>query len=222
MPRALRTQVAGATYHVTAHAVAGTKLFRKDIDRRRLLAEMTSVVDTYGWICLAACLLDNHYHLLVTTPEPNLARGMQRLNGSYAAFFNNKYRRKGHLFGSRYYSLCIESEGHLLNTFRYIAWNAAAADPSLHSRADRWNSYPGVVGRCGVLAVHCAAGGTASTSVPSPQQWPCSRTSSRVRARRRNSKPGSDPGFSGHGEKGLFVDPVAAEVVELRVEELAR
>jgi putative transposase len=146
MPRALRPQIAGATYHVTAHAVAGTKLVRKDVDRRRLLAELTTVVDAYGWICLAACLLDNHYHLLVTTPEPNLARGMQRLNSAYAAFFNNKYRRKGHLFGSRYYSGCIESEGHLLNTFRYIANNAAAADPSRHLRADRWNSYPGVIG----------------------------------------------------------------------------
>jgi putative transposase len=146
MPRALRMQIAGATYHVTAHAVDGAKLVRKDVDRRRLLAEVTTVVDTYGWTCLAACLLDNHYHLLITTPEPNLARGMQRLNSAYATFFNNKYRRKGHLFGSRYYSGCIESEGHLLNTFRYIARNAAAADPSLHPRADRWNSYPGVVG----------------------------------------------------------------------------
>jgi Transposase and inactivated derivatives len=146
MPRALRTQVAGATYHVTAHAVAGTKLVRKDGDRRRLLAELTTVVDSCGWICLATCLLDNHYHLLVTTPEPNLARGMQRLNSAYATFFNNKYRRKGHLFGSRYYSGYIESEGHLLNTLRYIAWNAAAADPSLDPRTDLWNSYPGVVG----------------------------------------------------------------------------
>jgi putative transposase len=146
MPRALRMQTAGATYHVTAHAVAGAKLVRNDVDRRRLLADITTVVGIYGWICLAACLLDNHYHLLVTTPEPNLALGMQRLNGSYAAFFNDKYRRKGHLFGSRYYSGYIESEGHLLNTFRYIARNAAEADPSLHPRADRWNSYPGVVG----------------------------------------------------------------------------
>jgi putative transposase len=146
MARRPRTEIAGCAYHVTAHAVAGTRIVRRDSDRRRFLEELESVVENYKWACLAASLLDNHYHLLVRITEPNLARGMQRLNGSYAAFFNRKYRRKGHLFGSRYYSGFIESEGHLLNTLRYIACNASSADASPHPRADRWSSYPGLIG----------------------------------------------------------------------------
>jgi REP element-mobilizing transposase RayT len=146
MARSLRQQVPGETYHVTTHAVAGTKIVRNNSDRARFLAELATVVERYQWVCLAVSVLDNHYHLLVTITEPNLALGMQRLNGAYAAFFNRKYTRKGHLFGARYYSGPVVTPGHLLMTIRYIARNrvvvGAAADPT----RDQWSSYPGVIG----------------------------------------------------------------------------
>jgi REP element-mobilizing transposase RayT len=146
MARQLRRQVSGETYHVTTHAVAGAKIVRKDEDRARFLAELATVVVRYHWTCLAVAVLDNHYHLLVTITEPNLSRGMQRLNGAYAGFFNRKYSRKGHLFGARYYSGPVVTPGHLLMTVRYIARNrfvvGAAKDPT----HDRWSSYPGVIG----------------------------------------------------------------------------
>lgn len=105
------------------------------------------MVAKYSWTCLAVALLDNHYHLLVTISEPNLARGMQRLNGTYAGFFNRKYGRKGHLFGARYYSGPIVSSAHLLMTIRYIARNRTAARLSEDPASDVWSSYPGVVGK---------------------------------------------------------------------------
>jgi len=132
------------TYHVTAHSVAEARLVRDDGDRERFLAQLQMVADALGWTCLAVCLLDNHYHLLVTISEANLARGMQRLNGSYAQFFNRKYARKGHLFGGRYYGGAVRTTGHLLLAIRYIARNARdkGADPERY----RWSSYPGVIG----------------------------------------------------------------------------
>jgi|GEM_PF-6877192 putative transposase len=147
MPRPLREQTPGATYHITAHAVAGTKIVRNDRDRQRFLDELASVVQRYRWACLAVAVLDNHYHLLVRLEEPNLARGMQRLNGSYAAFFNKKYKRRGHLFGSRYYSGRIIGAGHLLMTVRYIARNRTVAACARDPGSDRWSSYAGVVGK---------------------------------------------------------------------------
>jgi putative transposase len=132
------------TYHVTAHAVAEARLVRNDDDRRRFIAQLQTVAQSLGWTCLAVCLLDTHYHLLVTISEANLARGMQRLNGSYAQSFNLKYGRKGHLFGGRYYGGKVLSPGHLLLAVRYIARNAY--DNGAHPAAYPWSSYPGVIG----------------------------------------------------------------------------
>lgn len=120
---------------------------RRDTDRQRFLDELASVVAKYNWTCLAVALLDNHYHLLVRLSEPNLAQGMQRLNGGYAGFFNRKYGRKGHLFGARYYSHAIVSSAHLLMTIRYIARNRTAAHLASDPSSDVWSSYPGVVGK---------------------------------------------------------------------------
>jgi putative transposase len=132
------------TYHVTAHAVAEARLVRDDGDRERFLAQLQMVADLLGWTCLAVCLLDTHYHLLVTISDTNLARGMQRLNGSYAQFFNRKYGRKGHLFGGRYWGGAVLTPGHLLMAVRYIARNARdkGADPARYP----WSSYPGIIG----------------------------------------------------------------------------
>jgi REP element-mobilizing transposase RayT len=132
------------TYHVTSHAVADTVLVRDDGDRRRFLVQLQTVAEALDWSCLAVCLLDTHYHLLVTISDTNLARGMQRLNGSYAQFFNHKYARKGHLFGGRYYGGKVLTPVHLVLALRYIARNARdkGADPARYP----WSSYPGVIG----------------------------------------------------------------------------
>jgi len=120
---------------------------RRDGDRRRFLDELAFVAAKYEWRCFAVALLDNHYHLLVQITQPNLARGMQRLNGGYAASFNRKYGRKGHLFGARYYSGAVISDAHFLWTVRYIARNRTAANAAADPVSDVWSSYPGVVGK---------------------------------------------------------------------------
>jgi putative transposase len=132
------------TFHVCVKSVAEARLARDDSDRECFLTHVQTVVGAFGWSCLAVCLLDTHYHLLLTISEANLSRGMQRLNGSYAQFFNRKYERKGHLFGARYYGGPVLTQAHLLATLRYVARNAldVGADPAHY----RWSSYPGVIG----------------------------------------------------------------------------
>jgi REP element-mobilizing transposase RayT len=144
MPRRLRDEQPDVTYHVTSHAVADTRLVRDDLDRQRFLGQLQMVVEGLQWTCLAACLLDTHYHLLVTLSERNLARGMQRLNGEYAAFFNRRHERAGHLFGARYYGGKVVTQAHLLLAIRYIARNPRAL--GAHPAEYPWSSYPGVIG----------------------------------------------------------------------------
>ncbi len=146
MPRQPRENEPGATYHVTIHAVADGTIVRTDTDRSELVRRVGVVAARKGWVCLAFCILDTHYHLLVTTPEANLSDGMQLLNGTYAQGFNRRHGRKGHLFRERFRPRRIRNDAHLLLTVRYIALNSMKADMVDVPTSDPWSSYAGVVG----------------------------------------------------------------------------
>ena len=89
-------------------------MFRDNADRHAFLRRLGEVVERCDWRCLTYCLMDNHFHLLVMTPQPNLAAGMQRLNGQYAQRHNGKYGQSGHLWQGRYHSELVERDAHLL------------------------------------------------------------------------------------------------------------
>jgi len=78
----------GALCHVTSRGNAREGIFLDDKDRARFLEILSDVVARYAWICHGYCLMSNHYHLLIETPEANLSRGMQFLNGVYTQWFN--------------------------------------------------------------------------------------------------------------------------------------
>jgi REP element-mobilizing transposase RayT len=148
MARKLRLEVAGGTYHVTARGNNGCAIFLDDGDRRRLLSILGVVVALMGWQCHAYCLMDTHYHLVITTPEPNLARGMQRFNGIYAASFNRRHVRTGHLFQGRYYSVLVEEEQHALELCRYLALNPKRAGMCARAEDWPWSSFGPMLGLC--------------------------------------------------------------------------
>ena len=95
----------GACYHVTARGNARGLVFVDDADRRRFVDSLASVLERFGWVVYAYCLMDNHYHLDVETPRPNLSGGMRQLNGRYAQYFNRRHPRSGHVFQARYRSI---------------------------------------------------------------------------------------------------------------------
>ena len=149
MPRKPRDEEPGATYHVYIHSVDEGRIVWDDFDRRALLKMVATAVQRKGWICLAACVMDTHYHLLVITPEPNLARGMQLLNGCYAQQVNRRHDRKGHLFRTRYEAKRVVTDAYLLVLVQYIALNPVEAGITDDPRSYKWSSYPGVVGATG-------------------------------------------------------------------------
>lgn len=144
----LRVEEPGGFYHVTARGNDGQPIFPEDVARELLLTLLARVVDCRGWICHAYCLMGNHYHLLLETPEPNLAIGMQQLNGAYALLFNRRYGRRGHLFERRYAARLIESEQHSLEIVRYIVLNPVRAGLCATAADWRWSSYRAAAGLC--------------------------------------------------------------------------
>jgi putative transposase len=146
MARPLRIQFHGATYHVTANATFGRRLFVENDDRRWFEYRLDDVIRRYEWSCKAHCLLGTHYHLLVTTAEPNLALGMKRLNGMHAQALNDRHEQFGSLFRQRYQTQLVETEGHLLATLRYIALNPVRAGLCRQPADWRWSSYPSAIG----------------------------------------------------------------------------
>jgi putative transposase len=127
MARANRVQPAGGYFHVVARAVPGQPLFRDDVDRRVFLEPMNRVTRRRGWQLWAYCLMTTHYHVVVATPEADLSRGMQYVNGVYALRFNRRWDRFGHLFAERFASRLIESEEYLYEACRYVFDNPVRA-----------------------------------------------------------------------------------------------
>jgi putative transposase len=141
MARELRNEEAGAIHHVFARGNRRQLVFLNDGDRRIYLAMLRSVVERCRWMSLAYCLMDNHLHLLIETPDPNLGDGMRRLHGAYAQTFNRRHGCVGHLFQGRYGAERVTSDAQLVTTLRYIALNPVAAGLCEDARDWRWSSY---------------------------------------------------------------------------------
>ena len=146
MSRPLRIEYHGAVHHVTARGNARADIYLDERDRERFLDTLAGVVDRFGWLIHAYCLMDNHYHLLVETPEPNLAHGMRQLNGLYTQGFNRRHGRPGHVFQGRYKAILVERESHLLEVSRYVVLNPVRARVARQPGDWRWSSYNASVG----------------------------------------------------------------------------
>src|SRR6266568_4263905 len=108
MARPLRIEFPGGLYHVTARGNGRLAIFADDTDRERFLLVLTSVVSRYHVLCHAYCLMDNHYHMLLETPEANLSRAMRQLNGVYSQAFNRRHQRPGHVLEGRFHARVVD------------------------------------------------------------------------------------------------------------------
>lgn len=127
-------------------AVAGRNLFVDAADMRAFEALVANTVTRLRWQCLSVCLMNTHYHLLVVTPQADLAGGMQRINGFYGRTYNRRHGSSGHVFQERYDSRFVQTESHLYEVCRYIALNPVRAG-ICESPADwPWSSYAETLG----------------------------------------------------------------------------
>ena len=145
MARQLRVQFPGAIYHVVTRGDGRRQIFHDDGHYQRLTKGLKEEVTRSGWIVLAYCWMPNHIHLLVQTPEPNLARGMQHWLSGYANWYSKRNQRVGHLFQGRYKAFLVEDAGYFWSLSRYIHLNPCNGTRPLVENLAQWahSSYPG-------------------------------------------------------------------------------
>jgi putative transposase len=147
MTRPLRIEYPGAVYHITSRGNEKKAVYKDDQDCKNFLNTLQHVNHRYNWICHAYCLMGNHYHLLIETPDGNLSIGMRQLNGVYTQLFNRQHRRIGHLFQGRYKAILIQKETHLLEVCRYVVLNPVRAGMVKRPEDWQWSSYRGTAGK---------------------------------------------------------------------------
>ena len=150
MARPLRIEYDGALYHLTCRGNERKAIFKDDTDRQLFLSTLAKVVRRFHWLCHAYCLMDNHYHLVVETPNANLSNGMRQLNGVYTQAYNRRHRRVGHVFQGRFKGILVQKESHFLEVCRYVVLNPVAAGMVKHPGEWAWSSYRATSGRSAV------------------------------------------------------------------------
>jgi REP element-mobilizing transposase RayT len=146
MARRPRLELAGGYFHVTSRGNRRQPVFTDRRDRQRFLVLLDDVVTRHQWRCHAYCLMGNHYHLVLETPEANLSSGMWHLNGLYAQAFNRRHEVDGHLFQRRFHSILVESDWHMLELTRYVVLNPVRAGVCPHPGDWAWSSYRATAG----------------------------------------------------------------------------
>jgi putative transposase len=146
VPRKPRVDSPGAIHHVIAKGIAGEPIAADEVDREALVKRIGETVQRHRWSCLAYCILDTHFHLIVATPSPNLGVGMQWLLAPYSRSFNRRHERQGNLFHSRFYSARVTSEEHLTAAIVYVVLNPVRAGIVQQPELWNWSSYSATVG----------------------------------------------------------------------------
>ena len=148
MARKLRVQYPGATYHVMNRGDRREAILADNQDRHRFLKTLGEACEKTCWQVHAYCLMSNHFHLVLETPQPNLVAGMKWLLGTYTSRFNRRHKEFGHLFSGRYKALPVEGSGtgYLKTACDYVHLNPVRA--KLLRPEQPLESSPGAVTRC--------------------------------------------------------------------------
>jgi len=147
MARPLRIEYPGAFYHVTSRGNEQKEIFKSQRDREKFLEYLASATGRYGAVIHAYCLMGNHFHLLLETPDGNLSQIMRHINGAYTTYFNIKRKRAGHLFQGRYKAILIEADRYLSELSRYIHLNPVRVGLVESPEQYQWSSYRSYLGQ---------------------------------------------------------------------------
>ena len=141
MARPLRIQYPGAVYHVLTRGNNRQVIFHDDQDRTAYLEKLFHYCREKEVHLLCYCLLSNHVHLLLETPQGNLSRMMQAFQTSYTVSWNRRHRYTGHVFEQRYKAFLVDKDNYLLQVSRYIHLNPVAARIVERPQDYCWSSY---------------------------------------------------------------------------------
>src|SRR3989338_3365696 len=141
MARPLRIEFDGAWYHVMHRGLGRKNIFLSDKDHSTFLEILGETSETFKIEIHAYSLMDNHYHLLIHTPQAGLSRAMRHINGVYTQKFNWHHRTDGPLFRGRYRALLVDDDEYLLQLVRYIHLNPVKAGLCENPLDHKWTSH---------------------------------------------------------------------------------
>jgi REP element-mobilizing transposase RayT len=138
----MRVEYEGAIYHLMSRGDRGEDIFLDDVDRHDFLKTLGEACLKTGWQVHAYCLMRNHYHLVIETPNGNLVSGMAWLQSTYTNRLNHRHKLFGHVFSGRYKSQVVDGSGngYLRTACDYVHLNPVRAR-LLRSKA-RLMAYP--------------------------------------------------------------------------------
>jgi REP-associated tyrosine transposase len=125
MSRPIRIAYPGAWYHVMNRGRRAEDIYLDKKDDNAFVERLKETSQAWNIRMAAYCLMPNHYHMLVHTPEGNISRAMRPINGIYTYRFNSRHHVDGQLFRGRYKSILVNGDSHLLQLVRYIHRNPA-------------------------------------------------------------------------------------------------
>ena len=137
MARPLRINVAGGWYHITARGNNRQAIFCDKRDREHFLELLEEMGPRFDVRVHAYVLMDNHYHLLIMTPQANASRAVQWLNVSYSVWWNIRQQRSGHVFQGRFKAILVEGSGWAVPLSQYIHFNPVAIKGLGMSKAEK-------------------------------------------------------------------------------------
>lgn len=148
MARPLRIEFKGAWYHVMNRGAGRKTVFRNDQQRAYFLSLLAQVSERFNAEFHAYCLMPNHYHLMLRTPEGNLQRIMRHVNGLYTQYFNRMENSDGQLFRGRYKATLVDADSYALQLSAYIHRNPIDGKKPLVGALEdyAWSSYPAYLG----------------------------------------------------------------------------
>lgn len=147
MARLNRLLLPGAIYHVMNRGNHKEDIFMDARDRRRFLRIWREQQEVFGVATLGGCLMGNHFHDIVLTPNANISEFMQQAEGQFARWSNWRYGRVGHLFQGRYVDVLIKDDVHLLTALCYVFMNPLAAGLCTDLERYTWSTYAATIGR---------------------------------------------------------------------------
>ncbi|RMF92322.1 MAG: transposase [Candidatus Schekmanbacteria bacterium] len=145
MSRPLRISYPGAWYHVMNRGRRKEKIFLSQSDYEAFIKILQETSVMWNLKISSYCLMPNHYHLLVHTPDGNISRCMRHINGVYTQHFNRYHKKDGQLFRGRYKAVLVEADSHLLEVLRYIHRNPIRAGLVKEIGEYTWDSHRGYV-----------------------------------------------------------------------------
>ena len=146
MARPLRIEFSDAVYHVTSRGNGRQNIFLDRQDNRNFLELFGKTLERFNWTCHAFCLMVNHYHLMIETPDANLSKGMHHLNATYCQAHHKRHDTVGHLFQGRFKAIVVDRESYLLELARYVVLNPVRAGLVARPEDWPWSSYRATVG----------------------------------------------------------------------------